>query len=129
MEVICLDTSVLIDHRRSAKRNSFDSYLFKLSQRYELAISSITVFELLRGENVDEEPYWRQLFGQMRILDFDYACCNEAARIYKSLRASGQSIGVEDVLIAAVSLTNGLRLATGNLRHFSRVAGLTLLPE
>lgn len=67
----------------------------------------------------------------MRLLDFDYACCTEAARIYKELRSSGQPIGVEDVLIAAVAvaLTNGLRLATDNQRHFSRIAGLTLLTE
>lgn len=65
----------------------------------------------------------------MRILDFDYACCTEAARIYKNLRASGQPIGIEDVLIAAVALTNALRLATGNQRHFNRIAGLTLLAE
>ena len=45
----------------------------------------------------------------MRILDFDYACC------------------IEDVLIAAVALSNDLQLATGNPQDSSRIAGLTLL--
>jgi len=129
MEVICLDTSVLIEHRRSARRNSFGSFLFKLSQRYTFAIPSIVIFELMRGENEDEGSYWQQLFSQMRVLDFDYPCCLEAARIYKTLRAKGQPIGVEDVLIAAVALANGLSLATGNQWHFSRIEGLSLLSE
>ena len=127
MEVILIDTDVLIDYKRAKQKEH--AWLVTLSSQYEIAASTITVFELLRGRNQDEDLYWHSKFTEMRLLDFDYACCTEAARIYKDLHASGQPIGVEDVLIAAVALTNGLRLATGNQRHFSRIAGLTLLVE
>ena len=125
MEVSLVDTDVLIDYKRAKQKEN--AWLVTLAGQYEIAVSTISVFELLRGQNQDEDLYWHSKFTEMRILDFDYACCTEAARVYKELRSTGQPIGIEDVLIAAVALTNGLRLATGNRQHFSRIGGLTLL--
>jgi tRNA(fMet)-specific endonuclease VapC len=61
------------------------------------------------------------------ILDFEH----EAARTYGKLRAwletRGKTIGALDMLIAAHALSNGLPLATNNVREFSRVPGLKVI--
>ncbi len=46
------------------------------------------------------------------------------------LRRHALSAGLRmgDALIAATALTTGARLATGNLRHYRRLKGLTLVP-
>jgi len=47
-----------------------------------------------------------------------------AGDILANLRKSGQTIGLEDVLIAASAITQQYTVVTANIRHFSRIAGL-----
>jgi tRNA(fMet)-specific endonuclease VapC len=39
------------------------------------------------------------------------------------LRKKGESIGLEDVLIAASAMTSSYIVVTANVRHFSRIKG------
>ena len=48
------------------------------------------------------------------------------ARIRADLEQSGVRLDSMDLLIAATALGKDLTLVTGNLRHFSRIPGLTL---
>jgi predicted nucleic acid-binding protein len=58
MEITCLDTNVLIAHKRAKKADKDKIFLFRLTmQSYQFAVSSITVYELLRGDNQDEDAY------------------------------------------------------------------------
>lgn len=130
MEMICLDTNVLIAHKRARKGDKDNTFLFRLTkQPYQFAVSIITVYELLRGNNLDESSYWQTMFSNMRVLDFDIACAEQAAVIYQDLKTTGQLIETEDLLIAATALANQLRLATGNVKHFARISTLSLLVE
>jgi len=78
----------------------------------------------LRGDNQNEDHYWKTMFANMEILPFDSACAEQAAKIYKDLKQKGQLIEAEDLFIGATALHNRLKLATSNLRHFERVVGL-----
>jgi tRNA(fMet)-specific endonuclease VapC len=130
MEIICLDTNVLIAHKRAKKADKDKTFLFRLSsQPYQFAVSSITVYELLRGDNQDEDAYWKAMFSNMRVLDFDMKCAEYAATIYQDLKKRGLLIESEDLLIAATALGNQIKLATGNVKHFDRVEGLTLVVD
>jgi predicted nucleic acid-binding protein len=52
MEIICLDTNVLIAHKRAKKIDKDKTFLYCLTNNpYQFAVSSITVYELLRGDN------------------------------------------------------------------------------
>lgn len=51
-------------------------------------------------------------------VDIDYG------RIRAELEAAGQTIGMNDLLIAAQAYTLNLTLVTDNLREFSRIRGL-----
>jgi len=97
-----------------------------------IGISSITVAELEFGAQKSRYPSQNQqaleqFLLPLAILDFD----KEAARAYGKLRAlleaRGRVIGTLDMLIAAHALSQGLPLATNNVREFSRVPGLEIL--
>ena len=130
MEIILLDTNVLIAHKRAKKADKDKTFLFHLTtQGYQFAVSSITVYELLRGDNQNEDAYWKMMFSNMSILDFDSHCAEYAAKIYQDLKARGLLIESEDLLIAATALKHQMKLATGNIKHFNRVIGLELIPD
>jgi len=125
MDLICLDTNILIAHKRAKQADKDKTLLYNLTLKtYRFAVSSITVYELLRGDNQNEDHYWKTMFANMEILPFDSACAEQAAKIYKDLKQKGQLIEAEDLFIGATALHNRLKLATGNLRHFERVVGL-----
>ncbi len=128
MEIICLDTNVLIAHKRAKKEDKGKTFLYQLTtQSYQFAISSITVYALLRSDNQDEDTYWKTMFNNMIVLDFDSHCAEQAATIYLDLKKKNSLIEAEDLLIAATALGNKMNLATGNIKHFNRVVGLGLV--
>jgi tRNA(fMet)-specific endonuclease VapC len=130
MEIICLDTNVLIAHKRAKKADKDKTFLYRLATKsYQFAVSSITVYELLRGDNQDEDAYWKVMFNNMTVLDFDSNCAEHAANIYQNLKKKGMLIEPEDLLIAATALGNNMNLATGNIKHFDRVVGLELVVD
>lgn len=59
-------------------------------------------------------------------LPFDSSCVSEYARIRHHLEQRGELIGGNDLMIAAIALTNNLTLVTSNLDEFRRVPGLTV---
>jgi tRNA(fMet)-specific endonuclease VapC len=128
MEIICLDTNILIAHKRAKKADKNETVLFQLTQQsYSFSVSSITVYELLRGDNQDEDQYWKMMFANMKILPFDESCAQQAAKIYLDLKKKGLLIEAEDLLIGATALQHSLKLVTYNIRHFARIEGLELL--
>jgi tRNA(fMet)-specific endonuclease VapC len=128
MDMICLDTNILIDHKRAKTADKDKTLLYHFAaQGYCFSVSIITVYELLRGDNQDEDHYWKTMFASMKILPFDFACAEQAAKIYKNLKQKGQLIEAEDLLIGATALQHRLKLATSNIRHFERIEGLVLV--
>lgn len=127
MEIICLDTNILIEYWRAKKDVKNKTKLATLSSQYRFAVSVITVYELLRGDNSEEDKFWENFFAQVTILDMDINCAEIAGNIYRDLKRKGQLIGAEDILIASIAMKHKLKLATDNIKHFERVNGLTLV--
>jgi tRNA(fMet)-specific endonuclease VapC len=59
-----------------------------------------------------------------RSLAFDSVCVRNYARLRDELERAGQTIGGNDLLIAAIALTHDLTLVTHNCGEFDRVSGL-----
>lgn len=130
MELIFLDTDVLIAHKRAKKPDKSATQLARLAaQGYRFAVSSLTVYALLRGDAHDGDGYWKTLLANMDVFPFDAACAEQAANIYQRLQQSGQAIEAEDLFVCATALRHGLKLATGNARHFGWIAGLQLIAD
>ena len=119
---ICLDTDLAIAILNGEARA--EKFRNALSDN-ELYISSVTVFELfLRKSNLDKISIFLTNVG---ILYFDDKSAIEASEIYKELEKNGRIIGINDIFIASIAITNNCSLATFNKKHFLRIKNLELL--
>ena len=123
-----LDTNTCI---AIIKRHKETAEQFLSKQVAEVAISTITTFELWTGvqKSARAEQEKRRVDGLLRlirVLDFDHAAAREAARVRADLESQGQKIGPFDTLIAGHALTTTLTLVTNNIREFRRIPGLMI---
>lgn len=124
MEVIALDSSVLIDYyRKSKKQNSF---LFQLAGAYTFKIPAIVKYEIYRGDK-KQDALWKNTLDTMEILPFDNRAAEIAAQIFLNLKRQNQLISTDDILIAATAIGKELPLATLNSKDFNRIEGLKIL--
>jgi tRNA(fMet)-specific endonuclease VapC len=123
VEVICVDTDILIEYNR--KKVKSDSILYKLSGEFEIAITSVTAYEILRGDDLSEDAFWKSYFTSIKVLPFDLGVATLAGTIYRALKSN--PIDMPDLLIAAIAMHHGLPLATLNKKHFERVPLLKLV--
>jgi tRNA(fMet)-specific endonuclease VapC len=92
-------------------------------------ISAVVEAELYHGATKYDRPTKREailnaFLKPFQKLPFDSPCVPNYARIRHHLERSGQVIGGNDLMIAAIALTHGLTLVTNNCREFDRVPGL-----
>jgi tRNA(fMet)-specific endonuclease VapC len=95
-------------------------------------LSAITVGEILYGvertgrHEAIRERLEAHFISRVEVLPFDLA----AARVYSRLRAHlhglGQPLDEPDLRIAAIAISNGLTLISGNESHFRRVPRLKI---
>ncbi len=67
-----------------------------------------------------------RFFSQFHSVPFDDQAALQAGKVRAQLTALGTPIGPNDLLIAAIALTNHLALVTNNTKEFGRVAGLQI---
>ena len=127
-----IDSSILID----AERGSLDlERTLSQSAETELAISAVTVSELLHGvyraskksQRAVREAFIERLLEVWPVLPFDLTAARIHARIWTELAAKGVAIGAHDLVIAATALANGLALITRDKRSFPKIPGLRVL--
>jgi len=125
-QVICLDTSVLIDYFR--KVNKSKSFFYELTKEYDLfAVSAITEYEIYCGSNADQDLYWDEFFNKIISLPYDSEANRATTRIERDLRQKNRLIDKPDIMIAGTAIANNIKLATLNTKHFERVVGLELI--
>ncbi|MBF5038946.1 type II toxin-antitoxin system VapC family toxin [Methylophilus sp. 13] len=66
------------------------------------------------------------LLATITVIPLENPVDTEYGRIRAELEAAGQTIGMNDLLIAAQAYTLKLTLVTDNLREFSRIHGLKI---
>ena len=94
-----------------------------------IVVCSIVKAELhygaLRSRDPERAVAAQQRFvSRFRSIPFDDACAHSYGEIRARLAAQGTPIGPNDLLIAAIALTHGLRLVSANIEEFGRVPGL-----
>ena len=96
----------------------------------DLRISALTLAELRYGA---DRKGSRKLHGlidtfaaAIEVVPFDEVAAAEFGRIGSMLAERGTPIGEFDVLIAAHAVSLRCTLVTNNVRHFSRVPGLSV---
>ena len=130
MKKIFVDSDYLIDYLR---RQAYTKPLIEKiqSRQAEALISVVTVFELYVGALLSNNPSKRfedveTLLSWFKIVDINKEIMLIAAKINVDLRKKGLMIGIQDVLIAASSISANTSLITNNTKHFQKIEGLKL---
>ena len=124
-----IDTSVIITMER---RNFSAAERFEFLRASPVAIASVTVSEILAGvyrspagrRKVLRQQFIDEMVNQFPILSFDLEAARSHASIVDRLRRSGQPVGLNDTLIAAIAQANDYSVLTDNMRDFERIPGL-----
>lgn len=92
--------------------------------------STITVAELYYGvyKSPRAQEFKRRLeqevLPRVRVISFDRRAAEVYGRIRIDLESLGKPLPDPDLMIAAIALSRGLVVITGNIRHFARVPRL-----
>ncbi len=125
-QVICLDTSVLIDYFR--KVNKSKSFFYELTKEYDLfAVSAITEYEIYFGSNTEQDLFWDDFFNMIVSLPYNSEANHYTTMIERELRQNNKTIDKPDLMIAGTAIANNMKLATLNIKHFERIVGLELI--
>jgi tRNA(fMet)-specific endonuclease VapC len=124
-----LDTNICIAFLNGSDPAVRDRLLAE--QADDLALCSIVKAELLYGarNSIHVESNLRKLerfFEPFRSFEFGDAAADWYGQIRAHLRRSGQLIGANDLMIAAIALAEDATLVTRNHDEFRRVVGLRL---
>jgi tRNA(fMet)-specific endonuclease VapC len=102
----------------SAYRTAFGRY----------TISAVTFMEVIRGYQKKQASRQLQAFlasiVSEEVISFDQPAAELAGKIAGELQRVGRPIGVTDPMIAAIAITHGLELVTGNTTHFEQIQQL-----
>jgi tRNA(fMet)-specific endonuclease VapC len=133
---VILDSSVVIEaERQHLNTANFLKLIAAAVGEREVALSSITVAELAHGiyrANTEERRVRRRAFlDNLKAAVPIYPITETTAELVGKLggesAAQGVTIPFDDLLIGACALERGYAVATRNLRHFEKIAGLTLI--
>ncbi len=138
-----LDTTVFIELERAMRALSAERAMTEVAQRLEaqlgeseeVGIAAITASELLHGVHraTEEhrgrrETFVESILAAFPVIAFDLLAARVHARLWAGLVLAGGEVGAHDRLVAATALSAGWRIGTANIRHFSRIPGLDVMP-
>lgn len=128
MNKALLDTDIyseILKNKNPAILTCASAYL---DQHEQFTLSVLTVIESVAGYlQAGRDAQLPALYAALaanEILPLRSEEAQLAGIILGELNRTGQTIGVFDPMIAAVAITNGLVLVTGNMSHFERITNL-----
>ena len=123
--IVHLDTSVLVD-ALTGPRRSLDALIALTDQGHRLALSTIVLYEWLRGSRTRSElTAQEELFPREAAVGFGVEEAAVAARLYKQMpRARGREI---DLAIAACAIANNATVWTLNRSDFQDIPDVQLV--
>ena len=123
--IVHVDTSALVD-ALTGPRRSLDTLIGFTDQGHRLALSTIVLYEWLRGPRTRAElSAQEEIFPSEQAVEFGPGEAAVAARLYKqAARARGREI---DLAVAACAIANGASIWTLNPGDFGDVPDLRLV--
>ncbi|HUW67209.1 MAG TPA: type II toxin-antitoxin system VapC family toxin [Candidatus Nanoarchaeia archaeon] len=130
-----IDTSIFVDCLRKEVVKSSKLFLESLVMDNIGFTSAITVAELSVGAHLSQRSdaleKTLELLSIVEIIDIDKDVAVEGGKIYSKLVKKGKSIELNDCLISATSISQGInKIVTRNVSHFERIEEIEVLtPE
>jgi len=133
--VIILDTATCIDYLNGNK--NLKKVLLK--QEDLIHITAISIYEINIGlertkRKISENRYkqlykiWLEFISGMEIFALGFKEAKKAAEIYDNLESKGLRIDDNDVLIAGIMISNGIKkIITKNVKHFKRIQNIEIV--
>src|SRR5262245_58735943 len=123
--IVHVDTSALVD-ALTGPRRSLDMLVTLIDQGHRLTISTIVLFEWLRGPRTRPElAAQEELFPSENAVPFGVAEAALASRLYKRVpRARGREI---DLAVAACAIAGGAAMWTLNPSDFRDIPDLRVV--
>lgn len=107
--------------------SGFQKYLKEYNQ---IEISIISVYEIRSGlfakGALKQLAEFERFLSGCNVIPLSDQSVQISAEIYGKLKKEGQRLDDIDLLIAGIALENGFSLVTNNLKHFSRIPGLSV---
>ena len=123
IEIVVLDTDILIDHLRGFTKAKIFLALYD-EQSISGIISTLTVMELLSGKSASEDIKRikiEKLLSLFKTVDVTFSIAEKAGELRRKY-----STNPIDSIIAATAISYNLKLATCNISHYQMVEGITI---
>lgn len=122
--MILVDTDVLIAHLRGVEAARQWLLTSRGGSGARLAASVVTTTEILGGMRSPERTEVARLLATLQLHPVNEIVARRAGELMRRYRRSHVGIGLGDYLVAATAQTQGLELATLNVRHYPMFDGL-----
>ncbi len=127
--MVCLDTSVLVALIRK-DQGAIDELRAEAERGGIVSTTVISLCELYSGAYGSKEPQKeltrvQDLVSNLRLLGLDEGAARRYGELIHHEGLRRDPIGDFDLIIASIALENEEKLATRNIKHFSRVPGLS----
>lgn len=129
---LSLDTAVIIEVMRRRSPVVRDHLRAAVGDGAKPMVSAVVLHELVLGSWLSQNPVLERarieeaLLG-IEVVDLTGGDVAITGRIGALLRSTGRHIGDIDTLIAGQAMARGWTVVTGNIRHFGRIEGLSLI--
>lgn len=133
---LILDSSVLITAERTGQnaRQILEAISRKVGNT-EIGISVLTLIELAHGAARADSPqrkakrqqFIQELIVGLPVYPVTVPVALRTGQLDGENQAKGLRLPLSDLLIGATGLELGYSVATGNLRHFDMISGLTVV--
>ena len=123
--IVHIDTSALVD-ALTGPRRSLDVLVGLVEQGHRVAVSSLVLYEWLRGpRTIAELGAQEEIFPREAAIPFDVEAAALAAELYTNVRRPrGREV---DLAVAACALTQDAALWTLNGKDFKDIPDLKLV--
>lgn len=128
--MICIDSDCIIDFLKDKE----EAVGVIAKYKGEIVTTEINIFEVFLGiyslkrEHEKEEELAESFFDSLEILGMD-GWGRKSAKIFANLIKQGKVIELNDCFIAATMIVSGCnKIITKNVKHFSRIEGIEVIP-